>query len=93
VVETSFNRFHFVAFALVGWYLMLPPIARDDKRYSDESAPMSQWTQLSAFDSAKECEEYKLKFHEHMEKIDKTRAERELSSACVESDDLRFKQK
>jgi hypothetical protein len=87
------NLRHAAALALLGWYLMMPPPYSADVHSLDESAPMTSWTQLSAFDTAKECEDYKLEFHLRLEKKDKARADYENSAACVESTDLRFKPK
>jgi hypothetical protein len=40
------------ALALVGWYLMLPPMRGGRP---DESAPLSQWVIIESFNTAKEC--------------------------------------
>lgn len=84
---------HTAALALVGWYLMMPPPDRGDRKFPDESASMTEWTQLVAFDTAKECEAYKLEYHERLERKDKARAEYENSASCIESTDPRFKPK
>jgi hypothetical protein len=82
---------HAATLALTGWYLMLPPHDREVKRYADESAPLTQWTQLLATDTAKECEDAKMELHERMKKNDQERAEFELSASCIESTDPRLK--
>jgi hypothetical protein len=46
---------HAAALALVGWYLMMPPIGSDGKIYYN--APISQWHINSSYDKAAECEE------------------------------------
>jgi len=69
----------------MGWYLMAPP--PDATREPDESAPLIQWTHIAAFDSAKECENYKVELHDSIRQKSATRAEYELSFACVASDD------
>jgi predicted small lipoprotein YifL len=42
-----------------GWYLMLPPVEKGksvfDRPKVDRNAPMTQWRQKEAFDSAEEC--------------------------------------
>lgn len=43
---------HAAAFALIGWYLMSPPMQGG---WSHESAPLSQWEIIGSFDTAKEC--------------------------------------
>jgi hypothetical protein len=48
------------ALALLGWYLMIPPLQsanRDDPSGPrDLHAPISQWDQVSAYDSAAKCQ-------------------------------------
>ena len=80
------KKTHAAALALVGWYLMMPP--RDPLTYlPDRSAPMTQWLQLQAFDTAKECEAYKN--YESLPKKDEVRWNYLLSD-CVESNDPRL---
>jgi hypothetical protein len=45
---------HSAVLALVGWYLMLPPVNDDNKVIVD--APLWKWNQSAGFDSASECE-------------------------------------
>jgi hypothetical protein len=45
---------HAAALALVGWYLMVPPLAPDGKEI-DTTAKLSQWDPSLAFDRADEC--------------------------------------
>jgi hypothetical protein len=69
---------HAAALALVGWYLMLPPLRPDgprsdppkgsDRVKADLSAPLSQWEAISTgkpFGTKKECEAYP----EHLKKL------------------------
>ena len=80
---------HAAALALVGWYLMLPPVREAGP--PDLGAPLGKWGMLSpSFDSAKECEAYKLKLAEKVVKErrpDYIRAD----AKCVASDDPRLK--
>ena len=50
---------HAAALALVGWYLMIPPIVRPPGREgtADTKAPLSKWVKVirSAFDSEDAC--------------------------------------
>jgi hypothetical protein len=46
---------HAAALALVGWYLMTPPISTPGKLNTD--APLPAWQQDSAHDTAAACEE------------------------------------
>jgi len=41
--------------AIVGWYLMIPPIGADNK--IDAHAPLAAWRRGVSFDSQKACEE------------------------------------
>jgi len=46
---------HAAAFALVGWYLMLPtPRGHNSLRYGPD-LPLSKWTVFQSFDSADDC--------------------------------------
>ena len=45
---------HAVALALVGWYLMMPPL--DDAQNPAGGAPLSMWVQSRSFDGADDCE-------------------------------------
>jgi len=51
---------HAAALALVGWYLMVPPVSApsgtEGARLMTE-APVSRWYNHGSFDSAKQCEE------------------------------------
>lgn len=80
---------HAAALAALGWYLMAPP--PDANRQPDESALLTQWTHIAAFDSAKECEDYKVELHDSIEKKSAARAQYEMSFACVASDDWGLK--
>ena len=44
---------HAAALALVGWYLMVPPV---DGKSVDSDAPLSKWTVYATSDSARKCE-------------------------------------
>ena len=47
------NR-HAAALALVGWYLMAPPLYHDHT--ADLDAPIGSWMILSSYDNASDCE-------------------------------------
>jgi hypothetical protein len=47
---------HAAAFALVGWYLMMPPY-KGIIWGCDPIAPMSQWSRLWSFNSESECKD------------------------------------
>jgi hypothetical protein len=49
---------HAAALALVGWYLMVPPLSRSSNRQkigSDFSRPLSEWLSVSVYDSEADC--------------------------------------
>jgi len=45
---------HTAAIALLGWYLMTPPL--NNVSYPDSDAPLKSWHLEKSFDSARECE-------------------------------------
>ncbi|MGD0290232.1 MAG: hypothetical protein ABSC63_11340 [Candidatus Binataceae bacterium] len=45
---------HAAALALVGWYLMVPPLSSDGKEI-DTAAKLSQWDARLRFDRASDC--------------------------------------
>jgi len=48
---------HAAALALIGWYLLAPPIAHDPGHWRPKMmAPLNQWIVANSFDSASECE-------------------------------------
>jgi hypothetical protein len=49
------NLRHAAALALMGWYLMMPPIGAD--RSINDDASISQWRITNSYDKASECEE------------------------------------
>jgi hypothetical protein len=67
----AMNPHHAAALALVGWYLMLPPLrpvspedvsdrpvdltVPPDRPMADLTAPFSQWTIIKTFPTEKEC--------------------------------------
>ena len=44
---------HAAALALVGWYLMLPPVRPDGSANAD--APLSKWKTSNTYDTPDEC--------------------------------------
>jgi len=57
------NPRHAVAFALLGWYLLIPPVfsAMGDhpRAFNDLSAPINKWDIQASFDSEAGCEKEK----------------------------------
>jgi len=81
---------HVVAFALVGWYLIVPPKTRTwwigEERY-DDAAPLSTWTIDRAFDKADLCEGSRLATQQQAGDA----ATRIGNAVCIASDDPRLK--
>jgi hypothetical protein len=49
---------HAAAFALMGWYLMVPPFNGSTWKV-DTRAPIQSWRKARAFDTVKDCESYR----------------------------------
>lgn len=88
-------RRHAAALALLGWYLMTPPLRSPGGELEPE-APLSKWRSPHAFDTAKACENAK----ESFVKSAKREKERDpaaafsgaiLLSQCIASDDPRLR--
>lgn len=70
---------HAAAFAIVGWYLMVPPPAGGGNRLSYE--PLSEWELIDTFDSRQACEQMR------DELIRRMPASAMDTSRCISSDD------
>jgi hypothetical protein len=91
------NLRHMAGIALVGWYLMVPPMA-DDGVSVDTKAPLSDWYNMKpGFASKQDCEDTKAKMislHPHPSSPDEQlRHEGAQAALCVPSDDPRLKGK
>jgi hypothetical protein len=84
---------HAVALALVGWYLLAPPLYKGEV---DEKAPLKEWTVLQSFGTVTECSQW-LSVLLHKANLDPaTRTvvkHRLLAASCMSSDDPRLKRK
>jgi len=85
------------ALALVGWYLMLPPMLGG---HTDTSAPLNSWRMIGSFDAAIECrkvledsirEAEKALTDPHLLPFTRTASLQFLDAACVSTDDPRLK--
>ena len=95
------NLRHAAALALVGWYLMIPPIIEKAGGYeADFNAPISRWSVNSPFDAASECRavngQLVLEQKQRLDKapihsLDWAVAQRLVTSQCISSDDPRLK--
>jgi hypothetical protein len=86
---------HTAALALMGWYLILPPRdARKPEGYNPD-APLKQWYQARAFDSAKACEDARQEFIGYSETGESADHKLMLdaleSGRCISTDDPRLK--
>ena len=85
------NLRHAAVLALVGWYLMSPPLVRKQGTLQEDTAqPLSKWVQFRAFDSAQACEKDRDLILQAQKTINSTEA---LSDRCIEADDPRLKEK
>jgi hypothetical protein len=100
------SRFHPIAIALAGWYLMLPPATgQNGMPQLMVNAPIALWTIAESFDSSKTCERELDVRRTHFEQIYKktkhTNVGEEFwsgfymaaanSAACVATDDPRLR--
>ncbi len=89
---------HAAALALVGWYLMVPPLSRTVPFEVDGQAPLREWAVTQAFDKAKDCEDYRFQAQEKRRKeavipstnIHQTFAVAIMSAQCIETTDPRL---
>jgi hypothetical protein len=100
---------HVAALALVGWYLMIPPIVRPSGREgtADANAPLSKWVKVirGSFDSEDACDVALRRFQfgvrsnyqsaepEALTESEFQSIQQASSAKCIASDDLRFKEK
>ena len=93
------NLRHAAALALVGWYLMTPPLYKEGANWN---APLSDWSISKSFDSAADCEQARQQLVDQGFKfnnaktatIDQRQAGAVFMGAnCVASDDPRLKEK
>jgi hypothetical protein len=87
------NIRHAAAFALVGWYLMLP-LRKGTTVLVD--APIASWKHVDSFDSASECRDAALDFGSRAKKLfgangDYTTVNQWNLYQCIASDDPRLK--
>jgi hypothetical protein len=83
---------HAAAFALVGWYLMIPPVYQ---RLRSRPVPLSKWVVSGSFDSAKKCDEAATKRSAELVKNNRipTAVDFAETYQCVSTDDPRLKEK
>jgi len=82
---------HAAALALVGWYLMMPPLYEDEKEPRID-APLNEWKINMSFDDADSCETVLIHLQNNLGS-DRKLAKRKMNSVCVSTDDPRLKPK
>jgi hypothetical protein len=90
------NLHHAAVFALVGWYLMVPPFIGSTGIADQE--PISIWQRFGPYNSGSECEDGKHEWERSLKaphSANETRQEQGLmaseESLCVSQDDPRLK--
>jgi hypothetical protein len=99
---------HAAAFALVGWYLLMPnlvphsgvPAANiPSNKLFDLNAPLAKWRQWQAFDSAQACENERIELRDKLKINQKSAADFDVEQSgslifgrCIATDDPRLKQ-
>ena len=86
------------ALALVGWYLMMPPLREHPKASAlptpDYQEPLSKWSVEDTFDTAQECKD---EIKHRIQRAESVAIENEkqwaYSLQCTASDDPRLKEK
>jgi hypothetical protein len=82
---------HAAALALVGWYLMVPPVYQ---RLRASPVPLSKWVVNGRFDSAKKCDEAATKHSaELVKRSPRAAVDYAETYLCVSTDDRRLKGK
>ena len=88
---------HAAALALVGWYLMVPPV--DGQRRTLTNAPLTRWSRVRTFDSEHACKELhasllkSFKGHTFDNFEQAVQADRVFHGRCIATDDPRLKEK
>jgi hypothetical protein len=82
------NRRHAAVLALVGWYLLAPPITHDGGgKYLERSAPLSKWEILRFEDTEHNCQRMRTVLFA----FDALHQEQWQAAICIASDDARLK--
>jgi hypothetical protein len=80
---------HAAALALVSWYLMTPPAGEPPTYTPDGKAPLSEWSIIGSYSSAKECGD------DHQHKVNRRYTDRAMATMvlfaeCISTDDPRL---
>jgi hypothetical protein len=87
---------HAAALALVGWYLMAPPLSLGQP---ETNAPLSEWAVTGSLDTAEECGTVKTqvvqmaisKFTADSSEHNRSLVDEAKASLCISTDDPRLK--
>ncbi|MGO9605408.1 MAG: hypothetical protein ACLQAT_18805 [Candidatus Binataceae bacterium] len=85
---------HATALALVGWYLMVPPLSHLPK--DGRMEPLFNWTMVGAFRTEKDCDAERPKFSKLDPNLGSYRGlppEEIYDVQCIATDDPRLKEK
>jgi hypothetical protein len=88
---------HAAALALVGWYLMAPPVTPcpddcgADHQHVDTAAPLSKWKMIESFDTAEGCHRWQHQAELKLTADTYTAWTRAHRSECIATDDPRLK--
>jgi len=83
---------HAAALALLGWYLMTPPIVSTSPFRIDLDAPLSRWDIQESFDTAEDCENLYMQLADKHPKNSQEDL-RYRTGHCIATDDPRLKGK
>ena len=91
---TGMKLRHAAALALIGWYLMAPPIYTP--AYTVDLAPISAWDIIGSFNTASDCTDILTKLKKQRpgnphSKKQKALRRRTDNSRCIATDDPRLK--
>jgi hypothetical protein len=80
------------ALVLIGWYLVLPPVAATEKKWKDYAvdAPLSRWQIYKSFDSAAQCEQERDKLRTNNIRADNPVVQSSMFARCISTDDPRL---
>jgi hypothetical protein len=90
---------HAAALALVGWYLLCPPMRFDHPENPSDlpriflNAPLAEWDIQGSYDSAQKCESAKVEFQAQQRSWtipDLVAAQRLNMAACIATHDSRL---
>jgi hypothetical protein len=90
------NCYYAAALALVGWYLIAPPLIDNDPARLVADAPISKWQVIASFDTALACENMRVPLVESKNPYDdplskKNSEIRSRRMFCISTDDPRLK--